>query len=280
MKSITSYFGATGSSQKVLSPVGTHVPPVFTRIERDADLRSDLLAEMQRFRGGVYREDGAIQADELTADGRHQLAIDEQSWHVITLNSSGAVSSCLRFLPEENCTSFDQLWLRHSALTNSPVWGPKLRQATLREMTRAESDRMCFGEVGGWAVAPERRSTTEPLRTILSTYGLLQLLGGCCGIATATRRHDSAPMLRRIGLSALQADGAEFPPYYDPQYSCEMEVLRFDSRCPNPKYRSWIQELSAYLARVPVISSSLSRAPRQLPIGGWAMPAPVPVGLF
>lgn len=268
----------------VVSPAGTVIPRVFTRVEGDAVLRSDLLAEMQRFRGRVYREDGAIQADELTADGRHQLAIDEQSWHVITLNRAGAVSACLRFLPEETCTSFDQLWLRHSALTNSPVWGPKLRQATLCEMTRAERDRMSFGEVGGWAVAPERRSTTESLRTILSTYGLLQLLGGCCGIATATRRHDSAPMLRRIGLSALEADGAELPAYYDPQYRCEMEVLRFDSRCPNPKYRSWIQELSAYLARVPVISSCLqdsrSRAPRQLPICGWAIPAPVPVGSF
>src|SRR5437016_6010409 len=83
------------------------------------------------------------------------------------------------------------------------------------EMQRARRLQMRFGEVGGWAVAEEHRWTLEPLRIILAAYGLGQLLGGCAGVATATMRHKSASILRRIGLNSLRWDGAELPPYYD-----------------------------------------------------------------
>lgn len=284
VKSISSSFGSTGFFPVVLCPISTNAPPAFKHIEGNAALRSRLLAEMQRFRGNVYLEDGAIMPEELTSDGRHQLVIDEYSWHLLTLNKAGAVSSCLRFLPEANCTEFDELWLRHSALTNSAVWGSKLRRAVEREMTQADRARLCFGEVGGWAVAPERRLTAEPLRTVLSICGLLQLLGGCAGIVTATRRHDSAPILRRVGLSPLQADGEDLPPYYDPQYRCEMEILRFDTRYPPSKYQDWICELGSYLSHAPVIASPLpdgsSRARRPVPLRDWAVTEAVPVGAF
>jgi hypothetical protein len=118
--------------------------------------------------------------------------------------------------------------------------------------------RIGFGEVGGWAVAEDYRRTLEPLRIILATYALLELLGGCVGVATATSRHSSATMLRRIGLHSLQSDGVDLPPYYDPQYSCEMEVLRFDSRYPNPKYREWVDQLASYLIAAPVVCGAMA----------------------
>src|SRR5262249_37720941 len=95
----------------------------------------------------------------------------------------------------------------------------------------------------------------EPLRIILATYGLLELLGGCTGVATATSRHHSSAILRRIGLRGLQWNGVEMPPYYDPQYRCEMEVLSFDSRFPNPRYREWVEQLASGLSEAPVYSS-------------------------
>jgi hypothetical protein len=72
-------------------------------------------------------------------------------------------------------------------------------------------------------------------------------------VATATVRHGSAAILRRIGLRPLRADNLELPPYYDPHYHCEMEALRFDSDFPNPKYARAIDELSAQLESVPVV---------------------------
>src|ERR1051325_2676661 len=83
---------------------------------------------------------------------------------------------------------------------------------TLFRSQTAQRVGMGFGEVGGWAVGDAYRCTIEPLRIILATYGLLRLLGGVMGVATATFRHESAPILRRIGLTSLVAGEEELPP--------------------------------------------------------------------
>jgi hypothetical protein len=57
-----------------------------------------MLAEMQRLRGSVYLRDGAIQKHELTADGRHRLSVDEQSWHILLVDGAKRVKGCMRYL--------------------------------------------------------------------------------------------------------------------------------------------------------------------------------------
>jgi hypothetical protein len=75
-------------------------------------------------------------------------------------------------------------------------------------------------------------------------------------------------VLRRIGMASLCVDGVELPPYYDPQYDCEMEVLAFDSRFPNPKYREWVAQISASLTDGPVICPERDRSmAREMPRG-------------
>jgi hypothetical protein len=88
---------------------------------------------------------------------------------------------------------------------------------------------------------------------VLATCGLFRRLGGCIGLATATVRHSSAGILRRIGLTPLTVDGVELPSYWDPHYQCEMEALRFDSDLPSPKYARAIDELSYRMEFAPVI---------------------------
>jgi hypothetical protein len=237
----------------VLPPSKLEVPSIFRNVEVNNRSHDELFAEMQRFRGSVYKKDGAIQANELSADGRHRMSIDEACWHVLSLDSQGRVVSCLRYLDESQASSFDNLWVRHAALTRCPKLGPQFRTAVEDRMYRARLMSMRFGEVGGWAVAESHRWTLEPLRIILATYGLLELLGGSAGVATATFRHSSAMILRRIGLCSMEAEGQELPPYYDPHYRCQMEVLHYDSRCPNPKYRDWVLELADHLVTAPVV---------------------------
>jgi hypothetical protein len=133
-------------------------------------------------------------------------------------------------------------------------------------MTMARRLGMGFGEVGGWAVAEAYRCTVEPLRIILATYGLLRLLGGALGVATATFRHGSAPILQRIGLRSLAADGRELPPYFDAHYGCQMQVLQFDSRHPATKYENWVAELAEDLSEAPVIGSVTMKSTLQ---GVW-----------
>jgi hypothetical protein len=52
------------------------------------------------------------------------------------------------------------------------------------------------------------------------------------------------------------ADTSPIPAYYDPRYGCNMELLRFDSRRPSPKYAPLIAELTEKLATVRVIAST------------------------
>lgn len=254
--------------------MGARIPGEFRRVNVNSRHHRDLSAAVQRFRGSVYLEDGAVQEHELTPDGRHQLPIDRDSWHVVTVDGNGEVCACLRFLEESSATSFDRLWIRNAAVTRSSQWGFAIRQAVEKEIRFARTHGLRFGEVGGWAIAAERRGTIEALRTILATYGLLQLLGGSVGIATATSRHGSAPILRRIGLSGLGVDGNEVPPYFDPQYGCEMELLRFDSRFPNPKYAGWVKELGTFLLGAEVVCAGVS-AEFDTPMPVWAEQMPL-----
>lgn len=238
----------------LLPPSRLAVPSFFRNTEVSTRQYSALLGDMQRFRGSIYRADGAIPAEELTDDGRHWVPIDEASWHILSLNAAGQVVACVRYLDESDASGFDDLWVRHSALAGCPALGRQFRRAVEGEMDRARQMGVSFSEVGGWAVAEEYRWTLEPLRIVLATCGLAQLLGGTRGVATATFRHSSAMILRRIGLVSIMADDREIPPYYDPHYRCQMEVLRFDSGRPNPRYRHHIAELSKLLSTVPVIA--------------------------
>lgn len=260
MKSITQSVSSKKVEFVILPPVGAKVPGVFQAVESNDWLHAAFLTSMQRFRGEIYLQDGAVRPEHLTSDGRHYLPIDEESWHVLTLNEDRKICACLRLHQERAPKPFDELPISHAALTHCPTWGRKLRVAVESEIANASAARIRFGDVGGWAIAPERRRTLEPLRTILAAYGLAQHLGGFLGIATATCKHGSAPILRKLGLSPLEADGQTIPVYYDPHYSSEMEVLRFDSRRPNPKYRGWIGELRSLLSGAPVVCAQRSLA--------------------
>jgi hypothetical protein len=240
----------------ILPPSIGRPPDVFSNIATDDALHDTLLAGMQYLRGTTYLKDGALRASDLTADGRHESPVDQLSWHVLSLDREGQICSCLRYLDESNAARFENLWIRHSALARCPEQGRRFQNAVEREMARARQMRMGFGEVGGWAVAEGRRLTLEAIGILLATYGLLELLGGCMGMATATFRHSSATILRKIGLSSVDAGGVELQPYFDPSYGCEMEVLQFDSRFPGSKYISWVKELAVILKDAPIICRS------------------------
>jgi hypothetical protein len=237
----------------ILTPSRLTMPGVFQNVHANNRRHQNLLAGMQKLRGEAYESDGAVRRSQLTADGRHKLSVDENSWHVLSLDSNGDVVACLRFFEESRTANFDGLRVHDAALARCPLQGARFRRAVEREMEEARRARMSFGEVGGWAVRPDHRWTSESVRIVLATYALLELLGSCTGVATATFRHGSEAILRRIGLGTLQTDGEDLSPYYDPQYGCLMQVLQFDSRRPNPRYRGWIARLMADLVNSPVI---------------------------
>jgi len=208
---------------------------------------------MQRLRGAVYLKDGAIGPDQLDHESRHRLAIDDRSWHVLTLDGGGSVVGCSRYCAHPAGVKFNQLDMVTSALARDQRWTESLRIAVEEDIALARRLNMSFVEAGGWALSETARGTTAALRIALATYSLADVLGGCIGMTTATVRHCSASILRRIGGHSLKLGDQTFPTYYDPQYECEMEILRFDSRFPNPQFRHWVRGLGSALTQVPIV---------------------------
>jgi hypothetical protein len=239
----------------LLSPPGTPPRGAFRHVDDDPDWRQELLSDMQRLRGRVYLRDGAISEEELTSDGRHVQSIDEESWHLLIVNPYNRVVGCTRYLQHPASTSFNRLRVRTAAIARSEQWSEPLRRAVESELADARRSRFSYVEVGGWALDESVRGSSDALRSVLFTFAWSQVIGGCLGLSTATHRNGSASILRRIGGRPLEWDGQALPAYYDSQYKCEMEVIRFDSRIPSAKYQGAIDEIRSQIPSMQVIGA-------------------------
>jgi hypothetical protein len=208
---------------------------------------------MQRLRGRVYVHDGAVRESSLI-DRRHQSEADLSSWHLLLLNSQDQIRGCLRLHEHPKPAVLSELNVGRSALSRSPEFCESLTAALREELTFSRDGNLSFAELGGWALDAEIRGTTEALRFALATYAFWQMLGDAVCLTTATHRHCSASILRRIGGRPLRHHGIDLPAYYDPQYDCKMEILKFYSWAPNPRYAVWIRQMREELSRITVIS--------------------------
>jgi hypothetical protein len=213
---------------------------------------------MQELRGRVYLEDGAIQPSQLE-DGRHSLGIDDDSWHLLIVDERHQVRGCIRCRQHSTDIDPQELAVSNSALARSIEWRRPLENALSEEFELARRRGCNLAEAGGLALDQEIRGTTEALRLVLAIYALTELLGGVVGLSTVTQRHCSASILRRIGGRPLESDGLQLPPYYDPMYDCQMEVMRFYSWDPNPRYRVWVDEIKAELGETCVLTRQSDR---------------------
>jgi len=238
----------------LVSPSHGVVPNSFRCLVTDSIRRDNLLAQMQILRGSVYLEDGAIQESHLI-DGKHRSDVDQSSWHLLVVDDDDRVYGCVRFHAFPYNPSFSQLNISRSALARSGEWGQTLEAAVEEELSLLRRMNLLCVEMGGWALEAAIRGTTEAVRMALAMYSLSQELGGAIGISTATRRHCSASILRRVGGRPFACAGLELPAYHDPQFNCEMELLRFYSWAPNPRYVVWIEQIREQLRAIPVLTT-------------------------
>lgn len=245
-----------------------------------------LLASAQRLRAKVYAEDGALRASEISPDGLHLHPADEYAWQLLSVSEDGAVRGCARYISHPNTVPFSQLGIRKAAIAHSAEWGAALRISVDAEVAEAKRRGLAYVELGGWALDASVRGTVEAVRIALATYSLARVLGGSIGITNATRRHCSAAILRKIGGEPLRIreTGSQagpqtqihtaLPSYYDPQYECEMEVIRFDSERPNPRYEPWIKDLSTRLMSALVVQATdiTKEQSEQFPAGQISAP--------
>ncbi len=237
----------------LLAPPKRLVPPAFHNVD-DAPLEhAARLKEVQRLRGDIYYTDGAVARHELSADGRHQTPEDEKSWHLLMLNKEQEVTACVWYMEHAGNVKPNDLRVRECPAGLRKESSGVFWQAVAKELKRAKQDGLGYAEVGGWAVTKESRCTSEGLLLALAAYSLGRMLGGSLGMTTATVRHSSSTILRRLGGSPLESNGVLVPSYYDPKYQCEMELLRFDSRRPSAKYAPLVEMLKDKLATIQVI---------------------------
>ena len=129
----------------------------FSNLSVDSFQYGSMLSDVQRLRGKVYLNDGAIGTEDLTGDGRHDTPEDHKSWHVVMRDEQRNVSGCIWYMEHANPT-FDALRLRHSPLMQSNVWSAKLRAAVEQDIARAKREKVGFAEVGGWAVSGDSQN--------------------------------------------------------------------------------------------------------------------------
>jgi hypothetical protein len=240
----------------LLAPPQARVPASFTRVHHDSSRHGSLLRQAQRLRGSVYLEDGAINCSHMV-NGCHVVDSDPKSWHLLVLDDSQQVCGCTRYHHHPAGVNFSRLTAAESSLASCSEWGSKVKSAVEEELALSRSMDLPFIEIGGWALAHEIRGSVEALRMVLAAYAFFRALGGAVGLATATIRHSSASILRRIGGRPLQHNGVQVPSYQDSQYSCTMEMLRFYSWAPNPRYDLWIREIGNEIRSIPVISAAM-----------------------
>jgi hypothetical protein len=244
----------------LLAPSMTEIPGCLGAVRTDPEVHGVLLSDLQRLRGRVYLEDGDIRPEQLTIDGLHCQEADARSWHIVLVAVDGSVAGCARFSPHLEPVCYQNLNAARSELAKTD--GYRLEKAVQADIRQAAFRNLHYVEVGGWALAPELRCSTAAVTIALTAFALAERLGGCLGITTATRNHGSASILRRLGGRPIEWEGVPLPSYFDPQYNCEMEILRFDSTMRNARYAPRIAELQATLTETPVICLNQSRTSR------------------
>jgi hypothetical protein len=242
---------------EILAPRVANYDPAFAAYTVNDGVYEAKLDAVQRLRGRLYYQDGAIDDKSLDGEGRFRMCGDEEAWHLLLTDPCNTVVGCARYLVYPSTTPYRVLRISQSAIGQDPKWSSTLRSAVEADLRCARKRGLQYVEIGGWALSEEWRKTKAALETAAASYALGHLWGGTLGSCTATVRHGSASILRRIGGGSLGAHGRSLPPYFDPRFGCVMELLRFDYLTPWPRMRPMIEEMRHSLSTTPVLTARL-----------------------
>ena len=179
----------------LLAPADCLIPASLTRRYFGLDRHAHWLNEVQRVRGKIYLEDGALQASQVSAEGRHVQAADYDSWHLLVVNGNGDVQGCARYRHLTGNVGFDDLGVRESWLARCDRWGSSLKAAVQSEIARAKQSGAAFSEVGGWAIVPGKALQHRSAR---HRHGHLQPGTASGRLRRNQHSHPAAPVLRHI----------------------------------------------------------------------------------
>lgn len=255
----------------------TVIPPLFPsahnwivgeKFSSPAEHRA-AISEVQRFRGCVYTADGAIPVSALDEEGRHYQEFDYENYHLCLLNRERQIRGCFRLRLHEPTVEICDLRL-NDVVRRMPSGLAVLcygALASLFELSRREGVRI--GEVGGWAVDEQLRHRRASTYLPFAAWSLYQILGNAIVLASATSRHHSSAILKRIGGFPLVHGDEQLPCFMDSFHGCEMELLGFNSRRPHPKYAKIVADLKQFLL-TKVHRVSVQQCDRQIEVESYA----------
>ncbi len=222
----------------ILAPQGAGISPSAVSVVRDKTMHASLLGEMQRLRGRVALREGAIAASMLDSSGCHRMRDDEKSWHLLRVRNDGSIAGCARILVHPRDVTFSRLRIASSSAARCPVWAREVHHAVESELTHARLNGLAVIEPGGWVIDEGLRGGCEAVSIAIGAFAWAQILDDCIGFLTATAKHGSATILRRLGARNLQARGQTIPGYFEPAWGCNAELLRFDTNSLNPRFEA------------------------------------------
>src|SRR5438034_11446111 len=85
----------------LLAPSASATAGMFSNVIVDEPRHRQLVRRVQRFRGGIYLKDSAIQPDQLSSSGLHQTREDEFGWHMVSFGRDGQVNACALYLEHD-----------------------------------------------------------------------------------------------------------------------------------------------------------------------------------
>ena len=233
----------------------------FRSRQANRELHNEYLQQLQELRGRLYLKDGAICEANLSAGGRFRMPGDEDAWHLLLVDNTSRVIGCVRYLVHPSTVQFEHLRLAKSCLALDQSWSEKVRRSVEADLDIVRRNGLCYVEAGGWAISEEWRGTRAALEIAIGSYALGRMWGGALGSCTATARHGSASILRRLGGQSLRVGDETIPPYYDRSYDCSMELLRFDYRIPAERYAPLIEHLTERFSETPVLIAAETPVP-------------------
>lgn len=234
-------FGNLGIS--VFPPRDGALPQGFSEQLENPAAYATRLADIQRFRGRIYSQDGAIPLEALDEEGRHRSESDHCYWHVTISDSAGAIYGCLRLRHVKPSIDLTELEVYRIFARMEPISCRRYLDVMEQHRHQAQAASLGFGEVGGFALTDELRQSSAALMLIISGCVIKRALGGMITVGAATVRHHSAKMLQRIGAIPFRGVDGPLAPFYDLYYRCEIQMLTFDSRKLAPEFEPLAEQL-------------------------------------
>ena len=239
-----------------IAPSTETIPEGFNTIVHQG-LYGDLIDEIQRFRGLIYARDGAIPDGTLDEQGRHYSDYDYEAWHLVLRDRRQALWGVIRvgvYLHKPRTTLLEELQLHTFLSRLSPEVKAPLVAAVEAFIYNSRPLSPVFFEPGGWAIAEDGRKGTLGPVLVASLWALGRALGGGTGLAAATKRHQSADILKKMGGFEIFIEGSPVEPFYDYYHDCLMELVGFDSTSLNPRLAGTVAHIEEYIRSLPIIT--------------------------